>query len=83
MQKTLARIDTSKLTEQEIDAFRPGLEAMQAYAERHQITASVGDVKHKRSGPVVSCTVVGGGGDDALEDAFEEAMERTERERNG
>ena len=68
-----------KLTSDEVVFFSPGLEAIQKYALENNLTVSVLDVKHKRSGPVVECWIHGGGDEMAIEHAFEEAMERADR----
>lgn len=79
MQKALTHLFVSKLTPQEVHFYRPGLEAIQDFADKHSVLVWVEDVKHKRSGPVISCWAEGHPDlDDEIEDIFEEAMGRTE-----
>lgn len=68
-------LDISRLTCDEIVFYSPGLEAIQNYAQENNLTVSVLDVKHKRSGPVVECWIHGGGDEVVIEEAFESAME--------
>lgn len=79
MEDIFPNLDISRLTSDEVVFFSPGLEAIQKYALENNLTVSVLDVKHKRSGPVVECWIHGGGDEMAIEHAFEEAMERADR----
>jgi hypothetical protein len=78
MEDVFQNLDISRLTPDEVVFYSPGLEAIQQYALENNLTVSVLDVKHKRSGPVVECWIHGGGDEVAIENAFEDAMERTE-----
>jgi hypothetical protein len=71
-------LDISRLTSDEVVFYSPGLEAIQQYAFETDLTVSVCDVKHKRSGPVVECWIHGEGDEVAVENAFEKAIERAE-----
>lgn len=79
MQKALTRLYLSKLAPQEVSAYRQGLAAVQDFADKHNVHVWIEDVKHKRSGPVISCWIEGHSElDDVIEQIFEEAMERSE-----
>jgi hypothetical protein len=75
---SLFRVDTSKLSLQEIEDFRPGLEALQEFAIKNRTRFYVWDVKHKRSGPIISCGCPDAEFDDIADDIFEAAMDHTE-----
>ena len=75
MQKALTHLFLAKLAPQEVEAFRPGLEAIQDFASKNEVRVWVDDVKHKRSGPVISCYVEYRHDlDIAVEEVFETAM---------
>lgn len=78
MEDIFQNLDVSRLSSDEIVVFSPGLEAINKHAEENNMTISVLDVKHKRSGPVIDFWIHGGGDEDAVDDIFEEAMIRTE-----
>lgn len=78
MKDTFQNLDVSRLTSDEVVFYSPGLEAIHKYAAENNLTISVLDVKHKRSGPVIEFWIHGGGDEDAVDDIFEEAMTRTE-----